>query len=163
MNISFDEYKELRSKQRSASISEGLEKSYQQGMSKVANRKCFGYVTDTNGRLVIDPERSEIVRWIFDTFFSGSSYGKIASSLTAQGVLTATGGNKWSSQAIKDLLSNEKYIGHVQLRKTVTVDAKQVVNDGQVEQFLYTDHHEPIISTELFEAAQIEIARRAKK
>ena len=133
MNISFDEYKELRSKQRSASISEGLEKSYQQGMSKVANRKCFGYVTDTNGRLVIDPERSEIVRWIFDTFFSGSSYGKIASSLTAQGVLTATGGNKWSSQAIKDLLSNEKYIGQVQLRKTVTVDSKQVVNDGQAE------------------------------
>ena len=101
MNISFDEYKELRSKQRSASISEGLEKSYQQGMSKVANRKCFGYVTDTNGHLVIDPERSEIVRWILDTFLSGSSYGKIASSLTAQGVLTATGGNKWSSQAIK--------------------------------------------------------------
>ena len=163
MNISFDEYKELRSKQRSASISEGLEKSYQQGMSKVANRKCFGYVTDTNGRLVIDPERSEIVRWIFDTFFSGSSYGKIASSLTAQGVLTATGGNKWSSQAIKDLLSNEKYIGQVQLRKTVTVDSKQVVNDGQAEQFLYTDHHEPIISTELFDAAQVEIARRAKK
>lgn len=163
MNISFDEYKELRSKQRSASISEGLEKSYQQGMSKVANRKCFGYVTDTNGRLVIDPERSEIVRWIFDTFFSGSSYGKIASSLTAQGVLTATGGNKWSSQAIKDLLSNEKYIGQVQLRKTVTVDSKQVVNDGQAEQFLYTDHHEPIISTEQFDAAQAEIARRAKK
>lgn len=163
MNISFDEYKELRSKQRSASISEGLEKSYQQGMSKVANRKCFGYVTDTNGRLVIDPERSEIVRWIFDTFLSGSSYGKIASSLTAQGVLTATGGNKWSSQAIKDLLSNEKYIGQVQLRKTVTVDSKQVVNDGQAEQFLYTDHHEPIISTEQFDAAQAEIARRAKK
>ena len=108
MNISFEEYKALRSKQRSDSISEGLEKSYQQGMSKVANRKCFGYVTDTNGHLVIDPERSEIVRWIFDTFLSGSSYGKIASSLTEQGVLTATGGNKWSSQAIKDLLSNEK-------------------------------------------------------
>lgn len=163
MNISFDEYKELRSKQRSASISEGLEKSYQQGMSKVANRKCFGYVTDTNGHLVIDPERSEIVRWIFDTFLSGNSYGKIASSLTEQGVLTATGGNKWSSQAIKDLLSNEKYIGQVQLRKTVTVDSKQVVNDGQAEQFLYTDHHEPIISTEQFDAAQAEIARRAKK
>ena len=163
MNISFDEYKELRSKQRSASISEGLKKSYQQGMSKVANRKCFGYVTDTNGHLVIDPERSEIVRWIFDAFLSGSSYGKIASSLTAQGVLTATGGNKWSSQAIKDLLSNEKYIGQVQLRKTVTVDSKQVVNDGQAEQFLYTDHHEPSISTELFDAAQVEIARRAKK
>ena len=68
MNISFEEYKELRSKQRSASISEGLEKSYQQGMFKVANRKCFGYITDADGHLIIDPERAEIVRWIFDTF-----------------------------------------------------------------------------------------------
>ena len=163
MNISFEEYKALRSKQRSDSISEGLEKSYQQGMSKVANRKCFGYVTDFECHLIIDPERAEIVRWIFDTFLSGISYGKIAASLTKQGVLTATGGSKWSSQAIKDLLSNEKYIGQVQLRKTVTVDSKQVVNDGQAEQFLYTDHHEPIISTELFDAAQAEIARRAKR
>ena len=106
MNISFDEYKELRSKQRSASISEGLEKSYQQGMSKVANRKCFGYVTDAEGHLIIDSERAEIVRWIFDTFLSGISYGKIAASLTEQGVLTATGGNKWSSQAITMRLSS---------------------------------------------------------
>ena len=163
MNISFEEYKTLRSKQHSDSISEGLEKSYQQGMSKVANRKCFGYVTDAEGHLVIDLEKAEIVRWIFDALLSGISYGKIASALTERGVLTATGGSKWSSQAIKDLLSNEKYIGQVQLRKTVTVDSKQVANDGQAEQFLYTDHHEPIISTELFEAAQAEIARRAKK
>lgn len=163
MNISFDEYKELCSKQRSASISEGLEKSYQQGTSKMANRKCFGYVPDAEGHLVIDPEKAKIVRWIFDTFLSGISYGKIAASLTEQGVLTATGGSKWSSQAIKDLLSNEKYIGQVQLRKTVTVDSKQIANDGRAEQFLYTDHHEPIISTELFDAAQVEIARRAKK
>ena len=163
MNISFEEYKELRSKQRSASISEGLEKSYQQGMSKVANRKCFGYETDAEGHLVIDPEKAEIVRWIFSSFLSGTSYGKIASLLTEQGVLTATGGSKWSAQAIKDLLSNEKYIGQVQLRKTVTVDSKQIINDGHAEHFLYKDHHEPIISVELFDAVQAEIARRAKK
>ena len=41
---------------KSESIRAGLRKGVQDGTSKMARRKCYGYDTDPDGKLVINPD-----------------------------------------------------------------------------------------------------------
>lgn len=62
------------------------------------------------------------------------------------------------------MLTNEKYIGHVLLGKICTgryPNNKQKVNQGQQEQFLMKEAHEPIVTEEIFEQVQEEMKRRS--
>lgn len=61
------------------------------------------------------------------------------------------------------MLSNEKYKGDALLQKTYTVDflsKKRVVNNGEVPQYYVEESHPAIIDKELWEAVQLEKARR---
>ena len=58
--------------------------------------------------------------------------------------------------------ANEKYTGRVLLQKTVSTGAVQIENNGLMDQFLYTDTHEAIISDEMFMAVQQEKIKRSK-
>lgn len=60
---------------KSEFIKAGLRKRFQFGESKLAKRKCYGYKTDANGELVIDPKEAEIVTRIFTQYQSGMSLG----------------------------------------------------------------------------------------
>ena len=62
-----------------------------------------------------------------------------------------TGKEKWCKRTIDVMLSNEKYTGDVRLLKT----GKREVH------YLATDNNPAIISKEVFEAVQIEKARRS--
>ena len=148
--------------QQSESIRAGLRNGFQDGTSKMARRKCYGYDTDSDGKLVINPDEATTVRWIFDQYFSGSSLGTIAAGLEKKGILSPTGKIKWNREALNKLLSNEKYTGRVLLQKTVSVDGSQIENDGLMDRYLYTDSHEAIISDEMFQAVQQKKLSRAK-
>ena len=55
------------------------------------------------------------------------------------------------------MLSNEKYIGEVQMQKTFTVDfltGKRERNTGQLDSYLVEDAHEPIIDRKTFQLVQ---------
>ena len=153
----------MKSFQKSESIKAGLRKSFQDGSSKMARRRCYGYQTAPDGTLVIDPQEAEIVIWIFQQYKAGKSLGKIAVGLEKQGILSPSGKTKWNREAIDKLLSNEKYTGRVLLQKTVSTSAVQIKNDGLINRYLYTDSHEAIISDELFEAVQQEKCNRSKR
>ena len=153
----------MKSFQKSESIKAGLRKSFQDGSSKMARRRCYGYQTAPDGTLVIDPQEAEIVIWIFQQYKAGKSLGKIAVGLEKQGILSPSGKTKWNREAIDKLLSNEKYTGRVLLQKTVSTGAVQIKNDGLMNRYLYTDSHEAIISDELFEAVQQEKCSRSKR
>ena len=153
----------MKSFQKSESIKAGLRKSFQDGSSKMARRRCYGYQTAPDGTLVIDPQEAEIVIWIFQQYKAGKSLGKIAVGLEKQGILSPAGKTKWNREAIDKLLSNEKYTGRVLLQKTVSTGAVQIKNDGLMNRYLYTDSHEAIISDELFEAVQQEKCNRSKR
>ena len=153
----------MKSFQKSESIKAGLRKSFQDGGSKMARRRCYGYQTAPDGTLVIDPQEAEIVIWIFQQYKAGKSPGKIAAGLEKQGILSPAGKAKWNREAIDKLLSNEKYTGRVLLQKTVSTGAVQIKNDGRINRYLYTDSHEAIISDELFEAVQQEKCNRSKR
>jgi len=142
--------------QKSEAIKNGLRKGFQDGSSKMAKRKCYGYKVGPNGELTVNPNEAKIVCWIFARYIAGDSLGKIATGLEKQGIPSPTGRLKWNREAIDKLLSNEKYTGRVLLQKTVSTGTVQIENDGLMDRYLYTDAHEAIISDEMFMAVQQE-------
>ena len=148
--------------QKNEAIKAGLRKGFQNGSSKLAHRKCYGYEVCSDGGLVVNPEEAKVVRWIFEQYLAGDSLGKIAVGLEKQGIPSPTGRPRWNREAIDKLLSNEKYTGRVLLQKTVSTGAVQIENDGLMERYLYTGTHEAIISDEVLVAVQREKVKRTK-
>ena len=148
--------------QQSETIQAGLRKGFQDGTSKMAQRRCYGYDTGPDGKLIINPDEAAIVHWIFDQYLSGNSLGTIAAGLKKKGILSPTGKAKWNREALNKLLSNEKYTGRVLLQKTVSTGTAQIKNDGLLDRYLYTDSHEAIISDEMFQTVQQKKLSRAK-
>ena len=148
---------------KSESIRAGLRKGFQDGTSKMAQRKCYGYDTGPDGGLVINPDEAVVVRWIFERYLNGDSLGRIAAGLEEQGIPSPTGKPKWNREALNKLLSNEKYTGRVLLQKTISAGGSQIKNDGFMERYLYSDSHEAIISNEIFRDAQKKKLQRANQ
>ena len=146
--------------EKSKSIRNGLRKGFRDGTSKMAQRRCYGYDTGSNGELVINPDEAATVCWIFERYLSGDSLGKIAAGLEEQGIPSPTGTPKWNREALNKLLSNEKYTGRVLLQKTISVGSSKIKNDGFMDRYLYSDSHEAIISDEIFRAVQQEKLQR---
>ena len=140
--------------EKSKSIRAGLRKGFQDGTSKMAQRRCYGYGTAPDGELAINPDEAVVVRWIFERYLNGDSLGKIATGLEEQGILSPTGKPKWNREALNKLLSNEKYTGRVLLQKTISAGGSQVKNDGFMERYLYSDSHKAIVSDEIFRDVQ---------
>ena len=149
--------------EKSESIKTSLRQGFQDGSSKMAKRKCYGYVIGADGQLVINSDEAQIVRWIFERYLAGDSLGKIAAGLERQGISSPTGKSKWNREAIGKLLSNEKYTGRVLLQKTVSTGiSQQIENDGLMDRYLYTGTHEAIISDKIFMEVQEEKHQRSK-
>ena len=149
--------------QKSEAIKTGLRKGFQDGSSKMARRKCYGYEVGPDGDLTVNPDEAQVVCWIFERYLAGDSLGKIAAGLERQGILSPTGKPKWNREAIDKLLSNEKYTGRVMLQKTISTGAVQIENDGLMQRYLYAGTHEAIISDEMFTAVQQEKLSRSKE
>lgn len=89
------------------------------GTSQLYNRKCFGYRKNENGDLEICPEEAEIVRLIFELYLQGGSILSIIKELESKEILTPSGKRKWCNQSVVKILTNEKYIGNVLLKKRI--------------------------------------------
>lgn len=148
----------------SANVRLGLQFRYQQGKVQVNHNWFLGYTKDEDGHLIIDQEQAEVVKRIYREYLSGNSLLKIKRSLEADGILNGAGRAKWHETNIKQILTNEKYIGDALLQKTYTVDIlekKREANKGQVPKYYVENSHEGIIPKDIFLKAQEEIARRA--
>ena len=142
----------------SEEIKAGIRKGFQNGASRLAQRKCYGYIVSASGDLIINEQEAEVVKWIFSQYAEGKSLGSIANELEQQGIESPTGKPVWSREALRKLLANEKYTGNVMLQKTA--DGKR--NDGYEAKYLYHDTHEAIISEDLFRAVQEELHKRSR-
>lgn len=115
------------------------------------------------GRLQIVESEAKIVRFIFDAFLAGMSTKDIASLLTDIGCETKTGSTEWNEGSINYILRNERYCGNVLTWKTFTADMfehRHKRNKMDRDQYLYTNHHDAIITIEQYEAAQTLMANR---
>lgn len=148
----------------SASISQNekwsIKRKFQSGTYKMSYVP-YGYMRDQNGNMVIEPWESNVIRFIFDSILSGKSTYIIAKLLDAQHIPTRKGG-KWSGSTVRDIVVNEKYVGDALFQKTYTDDNfHRHTNHGEVGTYLVSDHHEPIVSREVFEKANALIRQRA--
>ena len=136
---------------RSESIKWGIKQRAASGISKLYDRKCYGYKHDKDGRLIVDEEKAPNVKLIFDLYLGGQSVIGIIRELEKKKIPSPTGKKKWCKRTIDVMLSNEKYTGNVRLLKS-----------GKSEvQYLSSDNNPAIISKEAFEAVQIEKKRRS--
>lgn len=78
----------------------------------------------------------------------------------------SNGKPEWTKARIQSILTNERYVGDMLLQKTFTencISKKVRVNRGEMAKYLITNNHPAIVSREVFQAVQSEMARRTSK
>ena len=81
----------------------------------------------------------------------------IAKRLTELGKVNKKGQVKWTDSGVRGIIKNEKYKGDLLLQKTITTDPiskRRIENFGEEEQYYVRDHHESIVSREVWEQAK---------
>ena len=73
----------------------------------------YGFMLATDGHAVIDQEKANVVRTIYQQYLSGMSLKGIADFLFTQGIPSPRGKAQWTQAVINDLLSNQRYIGSI--------------------------------------------------
>ncbi len=103
--------------------------------------------------LELVPEEAQIVREIFDRFNSGEGFFPIAKWLNSIGVKTHRG-NPFENRTVEYILRNPVYIG--KLRWTPTGRTRR--DFANPDTIVADSSHPPIVTEEVFEAAQKRIA-----
>ena len=141
------------SRKTSERVKWGQKRQMEQGV--VFGRSMLGYDVK-DGKMYINEDGAKIVRLIFQKFVDeGKGTHVIARELREEGIKPMRG-KEWQNTVILRVIRNEKYCGDLVQKKTYTPDFlshEKKVNLGQEEFVIIKDHHEPIISRELFEKA----------
>ena len=101
---------------------------------------------------IIKEDEAETIRYIFSLAYQGYATTEIQRKLNESGLLAD--GRKWSLERIRTALNNEAYRGDILTNKSVVLDylsKKCITNRGQVEQYYIEQHHEPIVSPDIFD------------
>lgn len=149
------------SRKTSSRVKWGQARQMERGV--VFGTSLLGYDV-CDGKLTINPEGAEIVRLIFQKYgIEKKGTSIIARELREAGFKTYSDNVIWSSSHIVKILHNEKYVGDLVQKKTITPDylthAKKY-NRGEEELITIRDHHEPIIDRELWDIVQEELQKR---
>lgn len=129
----------------------------------VFGRSMLGYDVK-NGKMTINEEGAKIVRLIYHKFVNeGKGTCTIARELTEENIKPMSS-NKWNNTVVLRVLRNEKYCGDLVQKKTYTPDYlshEKKSNKGQESFVIIKNHHEPIVSRELFNKANEILDERA--
>lgn len=120
---------------------------------KLQASPSFGYRAE-GGKLVPLPEEAAHVRRIFDSFVAGAGLWSIAKELNDLGVRTHRG-NPFENRTIEYIIRNPVYIG--KLRWNPTGRSHRDFSDENI--IVADGGHEPLISMEVWEAAQARMDR----
>lgn len=141
----------------SLSVSENCKWRIRHGFESgemVTLRFMFGYDISKGG-ITVNPEEAEIVREIYRRVAAGETMGSIVRDMNSRSIERPFGG-KWSTQSIRALIENEKYLGNALLQKTYVnnhLEKKKMWNHGELPQYYAEGTHDAIVDPELFEAA----------
>ena len=131
----------------------------------VFGRSMLGYDV-INGKLLIDPQGAEIVKQIFYKYgVEKKGTTVIARELRESGFKTYSGDAVWAESQILRILKNLKYVGDLVQKKTITPDYlahTKKYNRGEEKLIVIKNHHEPVITRELWELVQDEIRKRRR-
>lgn len=148
----------------SANVKWGIRHAMKEGKVSIDFERLYGYRLDGEGNPEVHPEQGAVVSEMFNLFLQGASVRMIKDHLEATRVPNPSGGDRWSTQQIRYILTNEKYCGDVLLQKTFVQDCiskKVVKNTGQLPMYLIQNNHPAIVSREVYQAVQAERTRRS--
>lgn len=131
----------------------------------VFGQSLLGYDV-RDGHISVNPEGAEIVRLIFHKYaVEQMGTSEIARFLTREGYRTYRGSRNWNPATLIKILKNEKYAGDLVQKKTYTPDFlshEKKTNKGAVPLITIPDHHEPIISREVWNLTQARLCNNNK-
>ena len=151
------------SRRTSARVVWGQTRQMEKGV--VFGQSLLGYDVK-DGIISVNPEGAEVVRLIFYKYaVEQVGTSEIARFLTQEGYRTYRGSSKWKYNTVIKILNNEKYVGDLVQKKTYTPDFlthEKKSNKGAVPLITISNHHEPIISREVWNLAQERLRRNNK-
>ena len=127
---------------------------------KPSVRPVYGYCKDDDA-LVIDPQKSEIVKEIFSMALEGEKIADIAKRLTAENIDSPSGKGKWSPTSVSRILRDNTYVGTYERGKRKRV-GDRVVNIPEENRYRFEDHHDGIVSAEDFDRVQTILERNVR-
>ena len=143
------------------SLSQNVSLGVQMKMSRgelMGFNSCLGYDYHPEDKSIsINEQEADTVRMIYDLYVQGYGAYTIAKELTRLGKVNKKGKVKWTDSGIRGILKNEKYKGDLLMGKTYTVDPiskRRLDNRGESNKYYTRNHHEPIVSEEIWNKAQ---------
>lgn len=119
----------------------------------------YGY-KNIDGKMFVVSEEAEIVKEIFAMSINGLGCSLITRELNKKGLRTRKG-KMWQRSSIEAILKNEKYTGDAIFQKTFTDESfDRHENRGEKNMYLVKNHHEAIITHEIFDMANKAMDRR---
>lgn len=155
-------FAQSESESLSGNVKWGKQKSAEKGNVAFSYKNFLGYRRGADGNPEIVPEEAKTVVYIFNSYLEGSSFMSIKLDLEAKGIPSPTGKKAWSTTTIRSILTNVKYKGDALLCKTYVVDciSKKKKKNTDQPQYYVENNHPAIISREVFDRVQQEMARR---
>ena len=150
------------SRKTSERVKWGQKRRMEQGV--VFGRSMLGYDV-RNGKMYLNEDGAKIIRRIFHKFVREKKGTHVIARELREENIEPMQTKEWQSSAILRILRNEKYCGDLVQQKTYTPDFlshEKKYNHGQEEFIIIRNHHEPIISRELFEQANRILAARSR-
>lgn len=130
----------------------------------VGFNNCYGYSYDSKeNKMTIIEEEASVIKLIFKHYIEGHGCDYIAKKLDSMSIKPRRK-NKWSPGTILGIIKNEKYVGDVIQGKTFTIDAithKRMKNYGEAEKYYMKNHHDAIISRDVWDKSQEELRKRS--
>lgn len=121
----------------------------------------YGYKLE-GGELTVLPEEAAQVRKVYELYLSGMGEKAIVKYMQTH----ETSGLRWTLKQVAYLLTNERYVGDMLMRKYYTppmLPLRPKKNRGEEDMFLCEDSHEAIISKEDYLAVQEMRRKRSEK
>ena len=165
----------------SENVTWGMRKRFADGKVTMPYGQFMGYRRGADGAPEVVEAEADIVRAIFRRFLEGATPAMISRELNLAGIPCPSRKSllseneeaiakarkktsRWGTSTVENILANEKYKGDAILQKTYCTDyllKTFVVNDGSVVPKYYAQNSHPaIVSPEVFDLAQQELAWR---
>ncbi len=123
----------------------------------IGGTAAYGYKAKDK-QLAVDKPAAEIVKHIFEMAAKGMKYFDIAQTLNNENIPSridylkgVTGIHFWNSGQILKILHNKIYTGVYICNKNYTIAPRVRKFSDESEWLVFENHHEPIISKELYE------------
>lgn len=136
---------------------ENLSEEVRKGMTGRAKKglhnvtvPLYGYTRSKAGELIIKPDESRWVQWIFEQYLNGIGSTSIAKRLNEMGIRRNRGA-LWDQHKVMMTLNNLHYIGKIHWKAANLPESDRIIRDGQ---------HEAIVTSDIFEKAKCILQRR---